>query len=692
MPVTFSIPPLWVLCCALLALLAAYGLYRKKTKRFDSPRMVYGLAILRGLSTFLILLLLFNPLVRRETHETIKPLLVFMQDHSASIPFAFKRIDSVQYRQEVEDMLNRLSTKYTIKKVQFGSEKRDTLSWQFNQSSTNISLALQEVIQGNEAENLHSIILASDGIYNEGASPLQMDIAFNGPIHTIALGDTSLQRDAAVNRVFANKMVYLNDKIAVKSDISALSAIGENLQVKLVHVNSNQTLQTQSITANTTRFTRSIDWLIPANNKGLQHYRVVVSPLYNEKNTLNNQSDFFVDVMDGKEKILVLYQAPHPDIQALKEALSAQKNYDITLLPASQAPAQANGYQLVILHNLPASNFPLSNLMQSIKQQGCGIWFLLGLNSNINAFNNQQNAIQVQSAGTQSTDLQAIPNAGFSYFNLPNMNVVEALPPLVAPLGSYKTGPNTQSLFKQQIGQIKTEFPLWVCQQESGRRIAVTCGEGLWRWRLEQYRLRKNTEWVDALIANTARFAATRQDNRPFRVVLPKNVFLETDFIQLDAELYNENREAVNTPDVDIDIFDEENKVLHYTLNRNGNAYSLPLGRLAPGHYRYEAKTNFNGQSHTATGSFDVQAGNLELSNLSADWSLLNQLSKQYQGRMEPAERIKALSDSLMTKEIPAILKQHVSAKPLIDYKVLFALLLLCLSAEWFLRKRNGQY
>lgn len=692
MPITFSIPPIWVIVCALLAVGAAFLLYRKKTKSFDSPKTIYGLALLRAISTFLILLLLFNPLVRKETHETIKPLLVFMQDHSASIPYAFKQLDSIQYRKEIEAMLTRLSDKYQIKQVQFGSETRDTLSWAFKQSATNLSHALQTVIQSNEANSLQTIVLASDGIYNEGASPLQLETRFDGQLYTLAMGDTQLQRDVAINRVFANKMAYLNDKIAVKCDISALSASNENLQIRLVHVNTGQTLQTQQLSVNTLRYTRSLDWIIPANSKGTQHYRVVINPISNEKNTFNNQSDFFVDVFDEKEKILVLYQAPHPDIQALKEALLAQKNYEVTLLPATKAPTQANAYQLVILHNLPASNFPLSQFMQSIKQQGCGLWYIIGAQSNINAINNLQTAIQIQSNGMQSSDLHAVVNSGFSYFKLPPTAGIEMLPPLSAPLGNYKMGPNAQALFKQQIGSIKTDLPLWICQQESGRRVAITCGEGLWRWRLEQYRLRKNTEMVDAIVANTARFAATRQDNRPFKTILPKSVFLESDFIQFDAELYNENREAINTPDVDMTIFDEENKELNYNFNRNGNAYTLPLGRLAPGHYRYSAQTTFNGKNYTSNGQFDVQAGNIELSNLSANWALLNQLATQYNGRMEPANRVKALSDSLMTKEIPSVLKQQVSTKPLIDYKILFGLLLICLAVEWFLRKRNGQY
>jgi hypothetical protein len=682
----------WVLIGVVLAVASAYFLYRKQIKRFDSPYWAYGLATLRGLSTFLIVLLLLNPILRRETVTTIKPLLVFMQDHSASIPFGFKNTDSVQYRNEITNMLEALSESYTIKKVQIGSKKRDTLSWQYNETSTNLSVPLQQVIQENESNNLQAIILATDGIYNEGASPLQTDWPNHGSLFTLALGDTTVKRDAAVNRLFANKSVYLHDRIAIKADISAIAAAGESLQLRLVDARTKQTLQTQSVLVQQTRFAQSVTMVVPAETKGMQHFQLNITPLRNEQNTRNNTYDVFIEVLDGKEKILIVYNSPHPDVQALKEALLSQKNYDLTLVTASKAPAKALGFDLVVMHNVPSLANPLTSLTQDIKLQGTGLWVVLGLQSHLPAINNLQTAVKVQSNGASVSDFQAVLNNDFSFFNLPTAEGIGQFPPLVAPFGDYRSGVNTQLLFKQQIGRVGTEAPLWVCQQEGSRRVAVTCGEGLWRWRLENYRLTKSTELVDGFIVRTAQFTATRQDKRPFRVVVPKPVFSESDFITLDAELYNENREPVNASDASITLYNEENTPLDYTFNRDGDAYSLPIGRLAEGHYRYEASTTFNGQAYRVNGSFDVQTQDIETAHVTADWSLLQQLATQFNGRMEPATRIKALQDSLLAKKHNALLRPNVRAKPLIDYRWLFALLLICLSVEWFLRKRQGQY
>ena len=40
----------------------------------------------------------------------------------------------------------------------------------------------------------------------------------------------------------------------------------------------------------------------------------------------NNVQDIFIEVMDGREKILILAAAPHPDIAAIKQLII--QNYD----------------------------------------------------------------------------------------------------------------------------------------------------------------------------------------------------------------------------------------------------------------------------------------------------------------------------------------------------------------------------
>ena len=51
--------------------------------------------------------------------------------------------------------------------------------------------------------------------------------------------------------------------------------------------------------------------------------------LSGEFSNRNNRQDVYVEVIDGKEKILLLALAPHPDVKALKSIIEKNENYVI---------------------------------------------------------------------------------------------------------------------------------------------------------------------------------------------------------------------------------------------------------------------------------------------------------------------------------------------------------------------------
>ena len=58
-----------------------------------------------------------------------------------------------------------------------------------------------------------------------------------------------------------------------------------------------------------------------AGKPGLKHYTVTIEPVENERNTKNNSADFVINVLENKQKILILSDGPHPDIGAIKNTL-----------------------------------------------------------------------------------------------------------------------------------------------------------------------------------------------------------------------------------------------------------------------------------------------------------------------------------------------------------------------------------
>jgi hypothetical protein len=99
------------------------------------------------------------------------------------------------------------------------------------------------------------------------------------------------------------------------------------------------------------------------------------------------------------------------------------------------------------------------------------------------------------------------------------------------------------------------------------------------------------------------------------------------------------------------------------------------------------------GKAYTSSGNFRVTALNIEEVNTSADFGMLNELAKSYQGEFVFAQAVQSLRDKIKSNpNIKTLLRSQVNSEPLINWKWLFGALILFLSLEWFVRKRNGNY
>ena len=637
--------------------------------------------------------MLLSPVLKYLQNKEEKPMIAFIQDNSASEKVGFKKTDSIAYRKDVLNLIDELKKDYNVKEFSFGNQLSDSLKFKFNEQSTDISSALELVMTTLESNNLGGIILASDGIYNKGASPLSVNYPYKGAIYTIGIGDTNVQKDALVARVFANKVVYLGDQFAIRSDIAAYACKGSQVTVTVFSHNSNRVISSQNAQVSDERYSKSIETILDAKSAGVQHFTITVSKVEGEQNLANNTQEVYVEVIDSKENVLIIANAPHPDVFAIRDALSKNKNYKIDVMTADKVNAKIGDYNLIILHNLPSVNYNANSLIDQAKKIGISIWYITGSQTAMAAFNQDQDALQITSRGLSANDAQGVLNPNFSYFTVNAANNISSLPPLSVPFGDYKIGPNTQVLMYQKLGGVTTQYPLFLVQQHVNGRVGVLTGEGIWRWRLYDYNQHNNHTLVDDYLLKTAQYLSVKHDKKQFRTSIAKTVYSESEPITFDAELYNENYELINAPDVNLVILDSANKKYQFTMNKNGNSYSLNIGNLGVGKYSYATSTSFNGQSYTATGNLIVVAQNIEEVNTTADFGLLNQLAQNYGGEFIYPSQIASLKEKIQRNaSIKTILRSTVNINPLIDWKWLFALLIVLLSIEWFVRKRSGNY
>jgi hypothetical protein len=200
------------------------------------------------------------------------------------------------------------------------------------------------------------------------------------------------------------------------------------------------------------------------------------------------------------------------------------------------------------------------------------------------------------------------------------------------------------------------------------------------------------TENFEELIGKLITYLAIKDNKDPFKVKV-ESEYNESQNVLVKAELYNSSFELINEPEVMFKFKNEEGNSFEPYFVRSANSYRLDLGKLGQGIYSWEASTDFQGKHYTKEGTFLVREVKLEMLNTTADHRLLKNISESSGGKFYSPKHLKELENDLSQREdLVTVVYQEKNFDDLIDYKILFFLIILLLSVEWFIRKYNGAY
>ena len=696
--ISFQYPSWYIILCLLLGLAYAGALYyRNKTFREQSPWLSLLMAGIRFLAVTGIALLLLEPLLKSVVREVQKPVVVLAQDESESIALGMSETERAAYQEALEALQDELGETYDLKTYAFGSSVREGIDFTYQDKSTNTAELLTEVYDLYSNQNLGAVILATDGIYNQGSNPSYITKKLGAPIFSIALGDTTARRDLLVKRLFHNRIAYLGDKFSVQVDIAAENAAGTSsrLSVYKVEGSASRLLQQFPVSINSNDFFETREFVLDADQPGVQRFRLVLSEISAEATLANNSKDIFVDVLDARQKILLLANAPHPDLAALKQAISTNKNYEVKIAYINNLKEDVGRFDFVILHQLPSRANDAAGVFNTIARQNISHLFITGAQTDYGRLNQLQNLVSIRPGGSNINEVQARIVPSFGLFKLSDalQSQLSNFPPLLAPFGEYQLAGDAQALLQQRIGKIDTPYPLLVFGQQGQAKAGLLLGENSWRWRLFDHLQNRNHELFDELMTKTVQYLSLKEDKRRFRVNLTKNIFDENENIYFDAELYNESFELVNEPDASLIITDSEGKDYNFTFNKSGNAYRLNAGILPVGNYTFKAATVYNRENLSYSGQFSVQPIQLESYASRADHNMLRVLSEEFGGQVFSPTEIGRIAELVRSQgTIKPVIYETSKTQPVINYKWLFFILLILLSLEWFLRRYFGGY
>lgn len=660
MQILLDFPWYYILFCLLAGAAYSFILYCKDSKQQDTTPNSWRLpmALLRFVTVALVAFLLLAPLVKRHVNTHEKPIIVLAQDVSESVqPFDYLQ--------------------FTIHNSQF-----DIVRDSFGDKTTDIAAALQDIADRYAGRNLGAVVLATDGIYNQGANPTTAATSLAVPVYTVALGDTTHYPDATIAHLRYNHVAYLGNQFPLEVTIRAHRLKGQRGTLTVTH--NGRRLHTQEIAYTDNTFSTTEAITIDADRAGLQSYTITLAGATTVSRTIA------VEVIDGHQKIALVASAPHPDIAALRHAIEKNPNYQIELLDKADFPNRKLGeYSLLILHNLPDGRFQLPPAALQVPTI-----FVVGTQTDLGRFNALRSGLEIVAKAHKTDEVTAARNGAFALFNFDEeaSQRIEQLPPLTAPFGTYRPAANMQSLFTAKIGNVTSDRPMIAFCQQEGIRRAFVVGEGMWRWRLQDYQMTGSHNDFDQLVEKMVVYTSL-QTNKERLHVTTRHIYRLGENVVVEAELYDDNYEPVNTPEVTLELrSDLQSSAQQYTFNRSGSGYSLPLGTLEPGQYAYTASTTLAGKRYTTSGNFIVEDINLEQANHIADHALLNTIAQTTGATMLYPDQLDQLPQLLAERDdLKSVVYAHTRYTELLNLPLIFILIVLLLTAEWTLRKLKGE-
>lgn len=687
--------PWFILLCLLTGFIYAFALYYKsKSSKENNPILFYGLFLARFITVSIISFLLLAPLLKSIAERTVKPILLVAQDYSISLKNAYTGKELRELNDKTKEISKKLSKKYEIQEFSLGDELKNGFSDSFNLKSTNISALLDYVNNAYDNKELAGVILSSDGIYNEGSNPDYFNIRNSAPVYTIALGDTIIKKDVLVQNIYQNSIAFAGDRLSVKTDILAKNATGGKPQLVLSEYGSGGQkiiIEKKAVNISSNDFLSTYDFTIDLNSPGVKRFNITVSSLPSEISYKNNSRDFFIEVIDSKTSVLVFANSPHPDISAIKELLSIKKNYTIDIKYTGEN-VDIQKYDLLIFHNLPSSKNDLASVANSMNIADIPSFFIVGSQTNINQLNKIQNLVTISNFANSANDVQAVLNKDFSLFvfdDIPTIGI-NNFPPLSSPFGTYNVSPEARVLFYQKIRNISTNYPLLVLSTANKNRAAILTASNFFKWKFFEYQQTGDFKAIGSVIDQTVQYLTLKKDKSQWQVRTGSNIFQESENIKFYGELYNDNYQLINEPEAVLKVTDINKKEYHFVFSRVDNHYEINAGSFPPGDYDFNATTATGGKKLVKKGKFTIKNKDLEYYDMIADHSVLSKLSTRTNGEMFFPENYDQLIKKLLDADIKQVVYSSDHTRHLLDYKLLFFLLLALLTFEWLVRKLKG--
>ena len=688
----FQNSPWLILICIIIGLSYAWLLYSgKNTFNKTTKNILFGL---RAFLVSVLVFLLINPLLKSNETVELKPKVILAVDNSSSLSI-LPASSKGSLKSIINAFQNRLAVEgldVEIRNIEKNQLITNADSLNFDAAQTDFGTFFNSLKEEFDGQNLQKVVLFSDGIATNGISPLNYDFPFE--IDALGVGDSTIKKDLAIKGLVANKLAYLGNDFPVQVEISSHLFGGKSSSV--IIRNEGKVVAQKNIAFTSSDDFQIVPFNLPADKAGKLRFTVELLPLSGEFTTKNNYRELIIDVVDGKEKVLLLANAAHPDIKALKAIIDKNPLFQLSIKIVNDgnlAAIAAEDFDILILHQLPSIRGAGADVLSKLMAKNKPTFFVLGAMSDVSKFNGIQNALAIAGYSGKIDKILGGVNNTFKRFEIPEATygVISGLPPLTAPFGDYKSLPGNEVILRQMIGNVDTSRPLLLVNTSLERKTAIMTAEGIWEWRLQEYQQTETQDLIDDVVLKTLQLIAIKEDKNKLRVYTTQSAYTRDNPVIFQAEGYNDLLERIYDFDVNLTVSGSTyRKTFSYKVSEEGGAFEL--SGLKPGVYNYVAQSTLLGKSYKSDGQFVITDQDLELLNTTADFNFLRTLASKNNGKFAYITNANTLLDTIEKSSLTSKLINSETLKELIHSKWWLYLLLLLVTAEWILRKYFGNY
>lgn len=735
--------PLLLLLFVLLAGAFIYFVYLRPRIRLSKRTTATLIALRVALLTVLVTLLL-RPVVVVSSVIPRSSYVAIMVDDSVSMklrdmPDGNARIDTVKQSLLAtgpNSFLSRLDAKFKTSLYGFAgavSRLKGAEDLFAEGRTSDVAGALDEAIKRSSGMPLSAVVLATDGASNvprDLAATLRELRARDIPVFTVGVGNTARPIDAELTRINMPRRVLVGSRVNIESYVG-LS--GYQATKVLIGVREDgRAIKTEEISLRGND-TQAVNLEITPTTPGIHRYTVEVTPLDGELTVENNKQDAVVEVISGPLRLLHVEGEPRWELGKIRESLALnEKNITLVSLQrtgenkfyrqgiASQTELVSGfpvteeelfAYDGLVIGSVEAGFFTadqLRNIEAFVARRGGGLLAIggrLSFDGGKYKGTTIDDLLPVSLTGGATDDAMSfapvykpvLTGAGQTHpitrlqdDRGANQKAWNELPPIAVSqvLANVKPGASVLLEARRVEGGGSQSAPLLVQQRYGrGQTLALTAAD-TWRWRM---RMDSKNNAHETFWRQMLRYVVSGTP-RQIEIGAERDVYAMDDIVNIVADIRDKRFNPVSDAHATARVTKPSGLVvdvpLTFTTLNSVNTYAGQFKADELGAHRIElVGTSAGLGALSATSNVLVSDLNREYYSAAQNSDLLKRISTETGGKYYTPAEAQSLLDDLVYRQTPY--SERVT-KDLWDMPINFMLIIGLLSAEWFLRKREG--